>query len=480
MASILQPLNVQSPASALQQSASAIGAYEQLMGIREAKERHAEQRQRQALVAQLTGRAMLGDQDAAQALAMTDPTALQALQKSQADIANTQAQTRLRQADLTQKLDANETTRLQRLEQGARFVKGSMQRIRQNPEQYAMVRNALITRGLVPEELLPADNPTIDNINEVEELADVSIGLSSNPSAMRELGAEMALAEQAYGRDDPRFKRTAESLIESEVALRRAKAESASQERATTSVNIPRGMELIDPSVTPSREETKEARKFVTSIAPVLSTINDLENLVGRTGFQVLPTTEAKRAQALASIIQLQLKDAFELGALDAGSERFLRKLFTDDPTQFRQDVVLAGIRDIRRQMSSRMQIQTGLRNYRVDLPTVLESTAPRTKGGAPAVTPKQRQLMRRYMRSQGLSKTEVDERMSEFDSVDAYRNLAQPATPSVAPSTSEREFVKNSLESGMSRDEIKRQIRLRRSGGSSQQSARSIIEGGM
>jgi hypothetical protein len=108
----------------------------------------------------------------------------------------------------------------------------------------------------------------------------------------------------------------------------------------------PPGLVVI-PGQAPNEQATKKAQEIKGSADALMSQAKALrEYVLGANGIgtEVFPTDEAKKAQAMARGLQLAIKEAFSLGALDKGAAEYMEKMVPSDPTQWRQGSVAAAL----------------------------------------------------------------------------------------------------------------------------------------
>lgn len=417
MGSFFPALQTQLPAQALGQTVGAVSAYEQLSDIRNRRQAQAEAAQRQALVQQLQGRAALGDQQALQGLLQASPeTGLdlikrhqefqqgrQGLQQGAVDLQTSQAQLGREQLQ-TQAAQRGDALRK------AAAARRAIQTVRQNPNDpqiYQRVRAGLEAQGIARPGSLPETPPTIEQLDDFETQINISEQLLSDPAKAEELKGELADIQAVYGLDSEEGQQLADRLVRSRIAEREARTAKALREDREAIAQAPPGLTAIQGRI-PTKEEAKEARRVVSGVAPVISTIQKLQGIVERVGFQPITTDDAAEAKALAALAQLQLKDALELGALDAGSERFLQRLLPKDPTQFRQGIVGRTLSRIDDELKTRLRIQSRARGFDVNIDEVLGRGGSRTLTSG-AIDPRMERAIQQRLQAEGFDPRQID-----------------------------------------------------------------------
>jgi hypothetical protein len=239
MANLLQPLQTQLPAAAFAQSAGALSAFEQLTGMREARQQRAQQQQQQAMVQQLTGRALTGDGQARLQLQLLDPQAALGLQQAEIGLQQAQQQTTMgqlgiesgqRQAKLGD-LQVEGAERQDRLRQNraTRQLFAVAESNIGDPVVWGRVKTAAEAQGMVPQGVLPDEPPTPEQMQEFKRDLDLSEAMLNiqDPVKREKLTGELAAAAEAYGRDSEQFRSVAAEIVGSKTDLRRAQAEKA-------------------------------------------------------------------------------------------------------------------------------------------------------------------------------------------------------------------------------------------------------------
>ena len=206
MSSIFRPLNVQLPAQALSQSASALTAYEQLQDIRAKRQEADRQRHRKAIIEQLTGRAMSGDQNAIAELTQQFPQAFMKYQEDMLGLKQKQYETtqegfKTREAEhKAEDTDrARERRRLGIIKQAASTIEG-------DPLRYQDIVKALEANGVLPQGLLPNTIPTAAEFGEFKKDLALSEMMLDDHEIAKDLGEEEAIMRQVHGYGTPQYK----------------------------------------------------------------------------------------------------------------------------------------------------------------------------------------------------------------------------------------------------------------------------------
>lgn len=503
MGSFFPALQQQLPAQALGQTVGAVSAYEQLSDIRNRRQAAAQQAQqkaqRDALLQQLSGRAFGGDMQALQQLVALDPGRAQSVGDVQSGLLKQQEtglgiqetglglqQKQLQIQDAS--IDAQERQRQLALAKNQR-ARSIFDRVKQDPGNLALYRNAVSameSQGIIPQGVLdPTTPPTQEGLAEFERDLDLSQAVLQDPRTAEELKGELADIGAVYGIDTDEGRELADRLIRSRIGEREARTRSLLSEDREASVQLPPGLTPI-PGFSPGKVEVKEARNVVSGIAPVVATMRALESFINEVGWQAFKTDRAEEGKALASLAQLQLKDALQLGALDAGSERFLRKLLPEDPTQVRQGVVRGNIRRMRNELSNRLRIQTRVRGINADLDQILATGVTQTGPVQSSdITPNIEKAIQRELQEKGFSPRAIDRALGTLkQGVGGGEGPSQSraSVPQIGQMDAALQqialddpasFVQQRLDSGVDRADVIRELQQIRQQGATQSPSR-------
>lgn len=91
-------------------------------------------------------------------------------------------------------------------------------------------------------------------------------------------------------------------------------------------------------------QDAAKTQAAVANAQTALSIIDEIKNLRRQHGPEWLNTKEGQEMKSKAALLELTVKDTFELGALDSGSQAYLERISGGDPTKLRLGDVISGL----------------------------------------------------------------------------------------------------------------------------------------
>lgn len=360
MSSILPPLNVQLPAQALNQSASALSAYEQLRGIRQRRQDEGRQIMRQDLVRRLLGPAAQGDVRSLEMLKVTDPNAFYGLLETQRKDQLAQVQ----QQQVTGAVDRQDQLRRLR---GMQNAFENLNKVHPDNRQYYydMLRARMETDGLL-------EPGTLEDIYTPEVAEDARLQLQighdllSNDESMEKLSKEERAVASAVGKGTPEYKRIMKSAVDRDGLQLFVK------KKIQRSPALPPGVSLRPGFTgTISDSDEKIIKDKTASGLGALMELKDLIEFTKEQGFKfgfkgVWESTATQLAKQKIASISNKIRVAEEMGALDKGAADIIARMVPQDTTGFRQDNIQARLNDLFRTYSR--DFAQKLRAYNVDV----------------------------------------------------------------------------------------------------------------
>lgn len=360
MSSILQPLQAQLPAIALNQSASAITAYEQLRGIRQRRVDEGRQLFRQDLVRRLLGPAAQGDVRSLEMLKVTDPNAFYNLMETQREDKKQQ----FGQQKTFEALDRQDQLRRLR---GMQNAFDSLNNVHPDNRQYYydMLRARMETEGLFEPGTL-GDTYTPEVAEDVRLQLQIGHDLLSSDESLKELGREEAAVASAVGKGTPEYKRIMAN------AVKRDGLRLFVKKKIQRSPALPPGVTLRHGFTgTISDSDEKIIKDRAESGLGVLMELRDLIDFTKEQGakFGVKgiwePAATQLAKQKIASISN-KIRVAERMGALDKGAAEILERMVPQDTTGFRQDTIQARLNELQRTYSR--GLAQNIRTYNADI----------------------------------------------------------------------------------------------------------------
>lgn len=356
MANILQPLNTQSPMSSFHQSVSALGAYEQLRGMR--RQRHEDTRR--DVIRSLLGKASFGDKYALNNLKVTSP-------QDYYKLLETQRSDQVGQLEAQHKEQAYDRMSIARRLRGAQMAFANLEKVHPSNKQvaYDMIRSRLETDGIFEPGTL-ADEYTPEVAEDVRLQMQITHDLFADPIAYRELGQDAKLIANAVGGPNtPEFRELSKQLL-----TKKGIGKLVESKVGRTS-DLPPGISLLPDVTTPlGREDKKEVKKISKDGIGVLMELKDLADFVSTVGRQfewsqrgLGSTKEGRLARQKIGFIQERMRKSLGMGTLDNGAITQLSKMIPDNPTGIIQhDAAVAMIQEATR--SFQRGLAQNLRNY--------------------------------------------------------------------------------------------------------------------
>lgn len=91
-------------------------------------------------------------------------------------------------------------------------------------------------------------------------------------------------------------------------------------------------------------QDAAKTQAAVANAQTALSVIDEIKSLRKKHGAEWLNTKEGQAMKSKAALLELTVKDTFELGALDSGSQAYLGRISGGDPTTLRLGDVISGL----------------------------------------------------------------------------------------------------------------------------------------
>lgn len=360
MSSILPPLNAQLPAQALQQSSSAVSAYEQLRGIRQRRKDEGRQLMRQDLVRRLIGPAAQGDVRALEMLKVTDPNAFYGLAETQ----RKDQMAQMKQEQVSGAVDRQDQLRRLR---GMQNAFENLNKVHPENRQYYydMLRARMETEGLLePGTLEEVYSPVVAEDARLQ--MQIGHDLLSSDEAMAELSKEERAIASAVGKGTPEYKRIMKNAVDRDGMKLFVK------NKIQRSPALPPGVSLRkDFQGTISNNDEKIIKDRAESGLGVLMEVKDLVEFTKAQGFKfgvkgVWEPAATQLAQQKIASIANKIRVAEKIGALDKGAAEVLAKMLPDDTTGWRQDTIQARLDEVFR--TYKRSLAQNLRVYNADI----------------------------------------------------------------------------------------------------------------
>jgi hypothetical protein len=360
MSSILPPLNAQLPAQAMQQSASAVTAYEQLRGIRQRRQDEGRQLMRQDLVRRLLGPAAQGDVRALEMLKVTDPNAFYGLAETQ----RKDQMAQMKQEKISGDIDRQDQLRRLR---GMQNAIESLNNVHPANRQYYydMLRARMETDGILePGTLEETYSPEV--AEDVRLQLQIGHDLLSNDEAMDSLSKEERSVASVLGKGTPEYKRFMKNAIDRDGMRLFIK------NKIQRSPVLPPGVSLrkgFTGAISDSDEKIIKDR--AESGLGVLLELKDLIEFTKEQGFKFgikgvwAPAAQMLADQKITSIMN-KIRVAERMGTLDKGAENLLKKMVPTDTTGFRQDTIQARLNELFK--TYKREMAKNLRTYNADV----------------------------------------------------------------------------------------------------------------
>lgn len=326
MANILRPLQVRSPFESLHGAASAVGAYEQLLGIREANATRKREQFRKEYIQNLLGGAEVGIKGDLEKLRSTDPFVFHqyqdAVRKSELGEARQQEQLRV--------LDQDSLMR------GVRQTRGMLERYKEHigkPTQklaWQQFASNVEEAGAVEPGTYTEEVPTEEQMMDLQMQLDMMEEKAQDPIQVQQMDGRLRSLLASNSRKDAL--RIYNDEMQAELDLRKAQSEKARQDKQAKTVQHPTGLVPINPDNPPVERTAGEIRKKLFATLPVMQSLRRLKAVLRDRPWSRIAGPDKTRAEVLSILIQMQMKAPLELGSLDAGSQAVLNEIFPASP----------------------------------------------------------------------------------------------------------------------------------------------------
>ena len=360
MANILRPLQVESPFQTLHSASSAVGAYEQLLGIRAKNDAAAREQQRKALIQKLAGPALAGDSEALNMLQGVAPKELMEMQQMQSDILKAQADAEKKQVDAAraaQSFDRNSML------QGIQAARGIVKQLEDNPGDQALwdqIRARATFDGLVEEGTLGDEFPTPEEIDDFKRQLNIAENLAQDHVAVNELKGAAVQIAASEGFGTPAYRRKMQQYTDALISKQYGQKEPLS--------TLPPGVSLLRDGAVVTQRQRTEFRRTAARVAPILSTINQMNTFMEKYGRTISLSDAHAMGMLMSTALGMLLKEGFEMGALDKGVERQLEKLVPKDPGAWRQGKARGQLDTLYRNIADQLHKKARINNLQVDV----------------------------------------------------------------------------------------------------------------